>query len=198
MEDPKQKAPQDLGSLCCLASRPVCCADELLDPGFTGKELCIRSASPVSQISICSFLDNWAFLFCTESIETSYNLKKKKKKEWEMNQGRKKPIKGCHSVNKLLLKPEAKSILLKNHLECAPELSFGTEMRSYLLTNSLRTYPRFLNPSTSIKFELIRGPETVHFRWAQRKQKSWDKRHSGNVLQVMDRCSRSSTGRYIF
>ena len=57
---PQAEALQDLGlplSL-CLASRPVCCPDELLDPGFTGKELWQNEFKPES------FLENVSlFLF---------------------------------------------------------------------------------------------------------------------------------------
>ena len=51
---PQAEALQDPGlplSL-CLASRPVCFPDELLDRGFTGRELCVHITTQPSKPDI--------------------------------------------------------------------------------------------------------------------------------------------------
>lgn len=64
---------------------------------------------------------------------------------------------------------------LPSHLECAPRNLSHTQDRNegdYLLPPTLLELLDFLNPSTSIKFEVDKGPETVTSDELRRRQKS--------------------------
>lgn len=69
------EAPRAWGSplSLCLVSRPVCCLDEQLDPGFTGEGVLSSYHRPAqSQGSVCSFFTTEHFSSVQTPIKTSY------------------------------------------------------------------------------------------------------------------------------